>query len=176
MQANVTYRDGKTTPTIGDKVILHQGDPNGYVAYVKAFGVKPESREIQLHVVGWQGLHFYPASLCAFVEHETTNGDKRPPAPSAPAQPRSLRVIAREIAKLWREGNVSHEATYAAKPYLEAMAQLDNIAQPYYSDTGYSVVAYFVENVRSWRGNDAKRIKAELRAMMAAHLKAKKAG
>jgi len=74
-------------------------------------------------------------------------------------KPRPLYVIAREIKQTWPNVN------YAAKPYLEAMSQLDKVSDCYGYDSGTSVVLYFLSNARSWRGEDAKRIKAELKAM-----------
>lgn len=72
---------------------------------------------------------------------------------------RPLYEIAREIRKDWK--NVS---PYAA-PYLSAMATLESIEDNYIFDSGRSIVAYFLANAGSWRGETAKRIKAELRTM-----------
>jgi len=72
---------------------------------------------------------------------------------------RPLYEIAREIRKDWK--NVS---PYAA-PYLNAMSCLDSINDNYVFDSGRSIVAYFLANAGSWRGETAKRIKAELKAM-----------
>ena len=74
---------------------------------------------------------------------------------------RPLHVIAREIYRTWPKVN------YAAKPYLEAMTSLDSIGDRFIHDSGHSVVAYFLSNATTWRGEDAKRIKAELKAMLA---------
>lgn len=73
---------------------------------------------------------------------------------------RSLSTIAEEISKDWKPVN------YAAKPYLEAMFSLDSIADDYGQDSGSSIVAYFLSNASSWRGETAKRIKLELKAML----------
>lgn len=73
---------------------------------------------------------------------------------------RPLYEIAREIRKDWQKVN------YAAKPYLDAMASLDSIEDKYHYDSGKSVVLYFLSNASSWRGENAKRIKAELRSMV----------
>lgn len=73
---------------------------------------------------------------------------------------RSPRVIAQEIYKDWKNVN------YAAKPYLEAMATLDSIDDDYFQDSGKSVVMYFLSNASSWRGETAKKIKAELNKML----------
>ena len=75
---------------------------------------------------------------------------------------RSLSSIAYEIRRTWAKVN------YAAKPYLEAMFDLDSIEDNYYADSGRSVVAYCLANARSWRGDDARRIKAELNRMLSA--------
>jgi hypothetical protein len=73
---------------------------------------------------------------------------------------RPLHQIASEIYQTW--DNVH----YAAKPYLEAMHSMSTIKQDYGYDSGYSIVAYFLSNAASWRGDDARRIKAELKGMM----------
>lgn len=72
---------------------------------------------------------------------------------------RTLHEIARDIRKDWTKVN------YAAKPYLDAMSSLDSVHDKYHYDSGKSVVLYFLSNASSWRGETAKRIKAELRSM-----------
>lgn len=72
---------------------------------------------------------------------------------------RPIYEIAAEIRKDWK--NIS---PYAA-PYLEAMFTLYDINDNYFLDSGRSIVSYFLANAGSWRGETAKRIKAELRAM-----------
>jgi hypothetical protein len=72
---------------------------------------------------------------------------------------RPLYEIAREIRKDWKKIN------YAAAPYLDAMSSLGSINDKYHYDSGNSVVLYFLSNASSWRGENAKRIKAELRSM-----------
>jgi len=73
---------------------------------------------------------------------------------------RPLFVIAQEIEDTW--GNVSPYA----RPYLDAMKSLVTPAQPYYADSGKSIVLYFLSNAQQWRGDDARRIKAELNGMI----------
>lgn len=72
---------------------------------------------------------------------------------------RTLADIAREIRADWKPVN------YAAEPYLAAMATMGAITENYYADSGHSVVLYFLSNARSWRGDVAKRIKAELKTL-----------
>jgi hypothetical protein len=42
---------------------------------------------------------------------------------------------------------------------------LDKITDAYYADSGKSVVLYFLSNASSYRGETAKRLKAELKAL-----------
>lgn len=72
---------------------------------------------------------------------------------------RPLFEIASEIRKDWAKVN------FAAKPYLEAMECLTYITEDYYFDSAKSVVLYFLCNAGTWKGENAKRIKAELKAM-----------
>jgi hypothetical protein len=72
---------------------------------------------------------------------------------------RPLATIAREIRSDWKNVN------YAAKPYLDAMATLNSINDAYYFDSARSVVLYFLGNASAWRGETAKRVKLELKAM-----------
>ena len=55
---------------------------------------------------------------------------------------------------------------FAAAPYLDAMMSMDNIKDNYGHDDGRSIVLYFLSNASSWRGDDAKRLKAELKLML----------
>lgn len=72
---------------------------------------------------------------------------------------KSLPVLVKAIKADWKNVN------YAAKPYLDAMACLGSVNEPYYEDSGKSVVLYFLANAGSWRGEVAKAVKAELKAM-----------
>jgi hypothetical protein len=73
---------------------------------------------------------------------------------------RPIYEIAAEIRRDWKKVN------YAAKPYLDAMGGLNDINDMYILDTAYSVVAYFLGNAGTWRGEVAKRVKAELKTML----------
>jgi hypothetical protein len=74
---------------------------------------------------------------------------------------RPLSTIAREISRNW-----AGKVNFGAKPYLDAMRSLDDIKDNYYEDSGRSVVAYFLSNASTWRGETAKEIKAELKAIL----------
>ena len=73
---------------------------------------------------------------------------------------RPLYEIAREIRKTWTK------VSPYAEPYLEAMQSLNTINDNYYLDSGKSIVLYFLSNANTWRGEDARRIKAELKEML----------
>ena len=72
---------------------------------------------------------------------------------------RPIYEIAREIRKDWKK------VYFGAVPYLDAMRDLDKITDAYLYDSGKSVVRYFLANAQTWRGDVAKRVKAELKAM-----------
>jgi len=71
---------------------------------------------------------------------------------------RPLYQIAGEIKKDWTK------PYFGAVPYLNAMAQLDNINSQFGLDSAKSIVLYFLSNASTWRGTKAKEIKAELKS------------
>lgn len=84
---------------------------------------------------------------------------------NVPQTTRSLSTIANEIRSNWRKSVSGTELNFAARPYLDAMSTMDKISDNYYSDSGRSIVAYFLSNASTWRGETAKRVKAELNKM-----------
>lgn len=74
--------------------------------------------------------------------------------------PRPLHIIAAEIKADWTK------PYFGAVPYLDAMATLDSVQQSYGLDPGDDIVLYFLSNATSWRGETARRIKAELKALV----------
>jgi hypothetical protein len=73
---------------------------------------------------------------------------------------RPLHAIAADIKDDWTKPN------YAAVPYLEAMRILDGIDDKFYYDSADSIVRYFLANAGQWRGDKARAIKAELKALL----------
>jgi hypothetical protein len=73
---------------------------------------------------------------------------------------RPLYAIARDISKAWPNVN------YAAKPYLEAMRELSTVSDKYGYDDARSIVLYFLSNAASFRGDQAKALKSELKAIV----------
>lgn len=74
---------------------------------------------------------------------------------------RSTAEIAREIKSIW--GKQKNGVNYAAKPYLDAMLHLSNPSDNFGADSGKSVVLYFLCNVSTFRGPEAKALKDELK-------------
>jgi hypothetical protein len=73
---------------------------------------------------------------------------------------RSISTIARDIQSDWTK------PYFGAVPYLQAMRALDSISDKFYYDDAESVVRYFLANAGQWRGDKARAIKAELKAML----------
>lgn len=76
------------------------------------------------------------------------------------AEARSLHDIATEIIADWAK------PYFGATPYVRAMVTLDRITDNYGQDSADSVVRYFLANAGTWRGETARRVKAELKAML----------
>lgn len=81
-----------------------------------------------------------------------------------PVGPRPLYEIAAEIRKDWRK-NGKPNVYFGAAPYLDALGDLTSINQDYGYDSGKSIVLYFLANAQTWRGDVAKRVKAELKKL-----------
>ena len=73
---------------------------------------------------------------------------------------RPISTIAREICSDWVK------PYFGAVPYLDAMRSLDSIKDKYGYDDATSIVRYFLANATTWKGETARRIKAELKSML----------
>ena len=73
---------------------------------------------------------------------------------------RALYTIAEEIRKDW-----PRMSPYA-QPYWNAMQDLATMQDTYGADDAKSVVAYFLANAQTWKGDTARRVKAELNTML----------
>ena len=72
---------------------------------------------------------------------------------------RPISEIASEISKDWKN------VYFGAVPYLQAMYSLNGINDSYGMDSAKSIVLYFLSNASTWRGETAKRVKAELKKL-----------
>lgn len=75
---------------------------------------------------------------------------------------RPINQIALEISRDWKS------PYFGAVPYIRAMRSLSDMEDSYGLDSARAIVAYFLANAGGWRGDTARRIKAELRAMLKA--------
>ena len=73
---------------------------------------------------------------------------------------RPLFQIAADILHNWPR------ASQHALPYIFAMRHLNTLGDSYGADSAQSVVLYFLSNASTWRGEDARRIKDELKTML----------
>ena len=73
---------------------------------------------------------------------------------------RPLYTIAQEIREDWTS------VYFGAVPYLDALLRLDQITDRYYEDDAEDIVLYFLSNATTWRGETARRVKAELKAIL----------
>lgn len=73
---------------------------------------------------------------------------------------RPIYQIADDIRRTWPNVYVG------AVPYLEAMADLSSPEDMYFADRAADIVRYFLSNAKTWCGEDARRIKAELKDLI----------
>lgn len=75
---------------------------------------------------------------------------------------RTFRQIAKDIKSTWLN------VYFGAVPYLEAMLELDTTDPNamYYYDRAEDIALYFLANASTFRGNDAKRLKEELKKLI----------
>jgi hypothetical protein len=73
---------------------------------------------------------------------------------------RPLHEIADEISADWTK------PYFGAVPYIDALRSLSSIDGNYGADPARTIVSYFLANASTWRGDTARRVKAELKAML----------
>jgi hypothetical protein len=76
------------------------------------------------------------------------------------AQKRTIKQIAKDIKKDW-----GTKVNPAAKPFLEALLTLEKRTDMYVSETADSIILYFLANASGYRGDTAKKLKAELKQL-----------
>jgi hypothetical protein len=72
---------------------------------------------------------------------------------------RPIYEIAEEIKRNWVR------PYFGAVPYLEAMESLKTMEDRYGLDSARSIISYFLANAGTWKGENARRIKKELKEM-----------
>ena len=75
---------------------------------------------------------------------------------------RTFAEIVKEIRTLWSKPH------FGAVPYLEALGTINSSDKdaPYLFETAADLVPYLLSNMTTFRGADARRIKAELKEMV----------
>jgi hypothetical protein len=73
---------------------------------------------------------------------------------------RPIHEIADEISRNWPN------VYFGAVPYLRAMQYLNSINDKFGEDDAKGVILYFLSNAKTWRGDVARRIKAELKELI----------
>lgn len=96
----------------------------------------------------YDGTDFYARDVELYLESKE------------PATVRPLSAIAAEIKQNWPK------MYFGAVPYVDAMSQLNAVTDTYICDSAKSIVLYFIANAGTWRGDVARRIKAELKGMV----------
>ena len=79
------------------------------------------------------------------------------------AGPRTIKDIVADITATWGEDKV-RTTGYAAKPYLDALAEVETADEMYGEEKAEHLVRYALSNLTQFKGADARRLKEELRA------------
>ena len=75
---------------------------------------------------------------------------------------RTFQQIARDIKSTWLN------VYFGAVPYLDALLELDTSDpnESYLYDSAGDIARYFLVNAQTFRGEDARRLKAELKSLI----------
>ena len=75
---------------------------------------------------------------------------------------RTFQQIAKDIKSTWLN------VYFGAVPYLDAMLELDTSDpnESYLYDSAGDIARYFLANAQTFRGEDARRLKAELKSLI----------
>jgi hypothetical protein len=74
--------------------------------------------------------------------------------------PRALFTIVKEIRSDWKK------PYFGAVPYMQAMDCMYDMNSKFGADSAKEIVLRFLSNASTWRGETARRIKAELKEMV----------
>lgn len=91
-------------------------------------------------------------SIFAYPNKDNNMSDKK----------RTFQQIAKDIKSTWLN------VYFGAVPYLEALLTLDTTDPnaSYYYDTAGDIARYFLANAQTFRGADARTLKAELKSLL----------
>lgn len=95
------------------------------------------------------------------MPQQSTNVEVKPESKEV----RPIHQIAKEIEADWKKTSKSG-VYFGAVPYLDAMKQLVKPTDNYGQDRASMIVNYFLANAQTYRGEKAKALKAELKALV----------
>lgn len=136
---------GYTIEKSGDNFYVK--DPSGH----RAFGETPATVEAAKKWIDMELASGKTGSDCRRGRLAAVDMDALKDLPRM-----TLSQIASLIYQDWKNVN------FAARPYLEAMSSLQNVSDMYMQESGTSIVAYWLSNASSYKGEVAKAIKKEL--------------
>lgn len=83
-------------------------------------------------------------------------------ARSVNAGPRPIKAIVADIRSEW--GAKVDTVGFAAKPYLDALADIETAEEMYGADKAEHLLRYLLSNLAQFRGQRARELKEELRS------------
>lgn len=78
---------------------------------------------------------------------------------------RPLHEIGRDIRVAWSAQTANGRVPASADAYLRPLETLTSITENYHQDSAKSVVLYLLSNMATFKGEDARRLKAELKTI-----------
>lgn len=82
-------------------------------------------------------------------------------ARSVNAGQRTIKAIVADISSEW--GEKVHTVGYAAKPYLDALSNVETTGETYGAENGEHLLRYLLSNLTQFKGQRARELKEELR-------------
>jgi hypothetical protein len=82
-------------------------------------------------------------------------------ARSVNAGPRTIKAIVADVFSEW--GEKVHTVGYAAKPYLDALSNVESAEEFYGAEKAEHLVRYLLSNLTQFKGQRARELKEELR-------------
>lgn len=118
------------------------------------------NERIEKHNGGWRHTEFYSGRGRGYQRQGHDAHPAKSAAKTAAEGSRPISEIADDIQQAWPN------VYFGAVPYLNAMKSLTSIDDMYYEDSARSVLTYFLSNASGFRGEQAKALKNELKAML----------
>jgi len=141
---------------VGKPIKYILADTHEYITSIQTFSTDEalikEAKDMQK-----SGFYYPEVEDEEEEESEMAKGGK---VDTSSLEGKKLSEIAQIIRKDWKN------MYFGAVPYVDAMSRLDYITNDFYADSGRSIVAYFLGNAQSWRGDTAKIVKAYLNKLL----------